>query len=149
MLLVHEKKESDDPANISQKERLIEFILKFKNSSEYSIKHVTITPKEIKDTLYFTHTNIVRDTMFTISEALPQNLFLINKVTSVMNRIMFVWHEGKMITLPERGSQSTELNTTSIGGEWKIGTLLTQMEISEPKLRPTVLKILLDKKHIE
>lgn len=149
MLLVHEKKESDDPANISENERLIEFILKFKNSSKYSIKQVTITSNQIKDTLYFNHTNIVGDTMFAISQALPQNLFLINKVTSVMDRIIFVWHRGKMITLPENGSQSTELNTTSIGGEWKVGTLLTRMELSEPKLRPRVLKILLDKKHIQ
>ena len=45
-MVVHEKTNYDDAANIQPGERLMEFMLAFKNSDKYQRVNVFITPKE-------------------------------------------------------------------------------------------------------
>ena len=148
VMLVHEKTSADDPANIKPGEKLMEFMIGFENSDKYGAANVIVTPKETSDTLFFRTVDIIGDTLIATGTKLPEQFFAIHSITSIMNRIIIVWHQNKMIVLLHPGSSSLELDNNNIGGEWKIGTLLTPAEKKDPTVAPAVLKILLNKKHV-
>ena len=147
VMVVHEKTNYDDAANIKPGERLMEFMLAFKNSDKYQRVNVFITPKETADTIFLRTSDIHGDTLLATGSKLSEDLFTINEVTSVMNRILFIWHQNKMIVLPHTGSTSFEFNNTPVGGEWKLGTLLSLAEKKDHSIVPSELKILVSKKH--
>ena len=146
-LLVHEKTSLDDPANIKSGEKLLEFILGFKNSDIYCNTKVVVGPKEASDTIYFSHSTINKDTLTITSLVSPKNLFLIQSVSSIMDREIILWHDHKMITLHHIGDHSSTFNNTEIGGIWRIATLLSPSEIQDPKIRPRGLQFVINKKH--
>ena len=52
-----------------------------------------------------------------------------------------------MIVLQDAGNISFEFNDTPVGGEWKMGTILSPPEKKDRSIIPTELKILVSKKH--
>ncbi|MDB5198757.1 MAG: hypothetical protein JWO92_720 [Chitinophagaceae bacterium] len=146
VMLVHEKTAADDPANIKPGGRLMEFILAFKNSDKYGTAQVIITPPETSDTVFLRTKDLHGDTLIAYGIKSPEDYFTIHGVTSVMNRALFVWHGNKMIAL-EPGDSSPGFNDTPVGGEWKIGTLLSPAEKKDHSIIPSDLKLLIVKKH--
>ena len=122
-------------------------MLAFKNSNTNGNTRVIIGPKESSDILSIITSTIQGDTLTGFDTNLPEELFTVNSITSVMNRVIIVWHADKLVVLPQNGSKSFEFNNTPIGGVWKIGTLLSRSEQKNPETAPAILKIIINKKH--
>ena len=124
VMVVHEKTSADDPANIKPGERLIEFMLTFKNSQKYTPVRISVAPKETYDTIFLRTYDIHGDTLLASGTRSQEDFFLLHAVTSVMNREIIIWHENKMIVLQHNGSTTFEFNDTRTGGGWKKATFL-------------------------
>lgn len=147
VMVVHEKTSADDPANIKPGDRLIEFMLTFKNSEKFKPVRIKVTPRETDDTIFLRTSDIHGDTLLASGTRSQEDFFLLHAVTSIMDREIIVWHENKMIVLEHNGSSTFEFNDTPVGGEWKLGTFLSPAEKKDPSVVPGELKILISKKH--
>jgi len=146
-LLVHEKTSINDPANIKADERLLEFILGFKNSDVYANTRILIRPQRPSDTLYFSPSEIKGDTLIATENTVNEELYSIRSVRSALNRELTVWHAGKIITLPDNDTEVFLLNDTPIGGSWRVTLKMTPSELKDHKTAPSIFKIVIHKQH--
>lgn len=67
--------------------------------------------------------------------------FILNGISTVLNRKLFIQHLQKNTEIIGAGSLSTQLNGLPNSGEWYISTLLTDAEKRDTTLIPAKLKI--------
>lgn len=148
-LIFHERPILDSAGiqPVSESSKFLEYTLVASKSGKEKRQtiQVVLLPSEASDSIIFK--NVLSengDTLIAIGEKNLRrwgNHFRIVNVGSTSSRTLFISHEGKETKLSANGTSSAFFAGTSIGGSWRICSLVTSQERANPSLLPEFLRL--------